>query len=141
MQTLEEKDNELRRKEEDRKHLISKLCTTQKQVEDTEQKLKKLEGEHEKAVKAIQAFVEREHQMRDANSHKERKILELETELRKRRNSHDLVSLRDLGVKNAENDSCKQVNIYKLRLIFDLVCRFLRFRMVQNYLKLRLTDT
>ncbi|XP_020277823.1 centrosomin isoform X3 [Pseudomyrmex gracilis] len=109
IKTLEEKDNELRRKEEDRKHLILKLCNTQKQVEDTEQKLKKLEGEHEKAVKTIQAFVEREHQMRDANSHKERKILELETELRKRRNSHDLVSLRDLGVKNdAENDSCKQ---------------------------------
>lgn len=111
MQTLEQKDNELKRKEEDRRHLISKLCNTQKQVDQAEQKLKTLEEEHKTAVKTIQAFMERERQMRDADSHKERKILELETELRKRRNSQDLVSLKDLGVKNVENDSCKQVNI------------------------------
>lgn len=111
---MEERDNELKQQEETRKQMILKLCNAQKQVEISEQKLKKLEGEYAKAIRAIQGFVEREQQIQDIYSHKEQKILELETELRKRRNSYDLVSLKDLGVKNAsnsENDSSEQVNI------------------------------
>lgn len=108
---LEERDNELKRQEETRKQLILKLCNAQKQIENSEQKLKKLEGEYEKAIRAIQGFVEREQHLQDIYSRKEQRILELETELRKGRNSHDLVSLKDLGVKNidnSENDSCEQ---------------------------------
>ncbi|XP_011261366.2 CDK5 regulatory subunit-associated protein 2 isoform X2 [Camponotus floridanus] len=108
---LEERDNELKRQEETRKQMILKLCNAQKQMEISEQKLKKLEGEYEKAIRAIQGFVEREQQIQDIYSRKEQRILELETELRKRRNSHDPVSLKDLDVKNtsnSENDSSKQ---------------------------------
>ncbi|XP_072761406.1 uncharacterized protein Cnn isoform X3 [Anoplolepis gracilipes] len=108
---LEERDNELKRQEEIRKQLILKLCNAQKQIENSEQKLKKVEGEQEKALKAIQGFVQREQQIQDIYSRKEQQILELETELRKRKNNHDLVSLKDLGIKNvdnSENDSCEQ---------------------------------
>ncbi|XP_018301721.1 centrosomin isoform X4 [Mycetomoellerius zeteki] len=108
---LEERDSKLKQHEDSRKQLILKLCNAQKQVENAEQKLKKMEGEHQKAIKAIQGFMEREQQMRDTDSHKERQIVELEAELHKRRNSHTPVSLKDLGIKNAddfENDSCKQ---------------------------------
>lgn len=109
---MEERDNELKRQEETRKQLILKLCNAEKQVKNSEQKLKKVEGEYEKAIKAIQGFVEREQQMQNIYSRKEQRTLELETELRKRRNSHDLVSLKELGVKNnSENDLCEQVNI------------------------------
>lgn len=111
---MEERDNELKRQEDTRKQMILKLCNAQKQMEISEQKLKKLEGEYEKAIRAIQGFVEREQQIQDIYSRKEQRILELETELRKRRNSHDPVSLKDLDVKNAsnsENDSSEQVNI------------------------------
>lgn len=111
---MEERDNELKRQEETRKQMILKLCNAQKQMEISEQKLKKLEGEYEKAIRAIQGFVEREQQIQEIHSRKEQRILELETELHKRRNSHDPVSLKDLDVKNAsnsENDSSKQVNI------------------------------
>lgn len=122
LQELEERDNEMKRLEEARKQLILKLCNTQKQSENTEQRLKKIEGEHEKAIRAIQGFMEREHQMRDANTRKERRILELEMDLRKlrdsddtkvRRDEHDLVLLKDLGVRNVdnENSSYEQVNI------------------------------
>lgn len=114
LQELEERDNKLKQQEDIRKQLILKLCNAQKQAEDTEQKLKKVEGEHQKAIRAIQGFMEREQQMRVTESQKERQIMELETELRKKRNSHGPVSLKDLGVKNAddyENNSCKQVNI------------------------------
>ncbi|XP_070158297.1 centrosomin isoform X4 [Polyergus mexicanus] len=108
---LEERDNELKRQEETRKQLILKLCNAQKQIENLEQKLKKLEGEYEKAIRAIQGFVEREQHLQDIYSRKEQRILELETELRKGRNSYDLVSSKDLGVKNtdnSENGSCEQ---------------------------------
>jgi len=113
-QELEERDSELKRLQETRKQLILKLCNVQKQTESTEQKLKKMEGEHEKAVRAIQGFIEREQQMRDMDFCKDQKILELEAELRKRRNAHIPVSLKDLDVKKAddrENESCKQVTI------------------------------
>jgi hypothetical protein len=111
---LEERDGELKRLQETRKQLILKLCNVQKQTESTEQKLKKMEGEHEKAVRAIQGFIEREQQMRDVDFCKDQKILELETELRKRKNAHIPVSLKDLGVKKAddrETESYKQVTI------------------------------
>lgn len=110
MQELEDRDGELKSLHDARKQLILKLCNAQKQTESTEQKLRKMEGEHEKAVRVIQGFLEREQQMRDVECYKDQKILELEAELRKQRSSP--VSLRDLGVKNAddrENESCKQV--------------------------------
>lgn len=113
----------MKRLEEARKQLVLRLCNTQKHAENTEQRLKKIEGDHKKAIKAIQGFMEREEQMRDTNTRKERRILELEMELRKllgsddtkvRRDEHDLVLLKDLGVINMdgnENNSYKQVNI------------------------------
>ncbi|XP_024871889.1 centrosomin isoform X1 [Temnothorax curvispinosus] len=108
---LEERDNKLKQHEDTRKQLILKLCNAQKQAENSEQKLKKLEVEYKKAIRAIQGFMEREKHRRDTDSHQERQIMELDSELRKRRNSHSPVSLKDLSVKNVddiENESCKQ---------------------------------
>lgn len=82
-----------------------------------------MEGEHEKAVKAIQGFLEREQKMRNSISRKERKILELGAELNKsqdcdnmamKKHAHGLASLKNLDAKNVENienDLFKQVNI------------------------------
>ncbi|KAL2717406.1 interaptin isoform X6 [Vespula squamosa] len=75
---LEEKDQELKRQEEEKKQLILKLCNLQKHVEVTDQNFKKMEGEHQKAVKMIQGFMERQQQMEDKITRKERKIAELE---------------------------------------------------------------
>nr|XP_012226456.1 PREDICTED: centrosomin isoform X2 [Linepithema humile] len=108
VKVLEERENELKQQEEARKQLILKQCNMQKQEEHLKQKLKKLECEHEKAMKAIQGFIEREQEMRDADSHKEHRILELETELRKRRNGH--VSLKDLGVNKADDPAINSDN-------------------------------
>ncbi|XP_011347719.1 centrosomin isoform X2 [Ooceraea biroi] len=108
---LEERDGELKLLQESRKQLILKLCNAQKQTESTEQKLKKLENEHEKAVRAIQGFIQREQQMRDVDLCKDQRILKLEEELREQRSGHAPVSLRDLGVKNVdhrEKESSKQ---------------------------------
>ncbi|KAL0115738.1 hypothetical protein PUN28_010934 [Cardiocondyla obscurior] len=108
---LEERDNKLKQVEDIRKQLILKLCNAQKEAENSNQKLKKIELEHQKAIKAIQGFIEREQEMEKTNFYKERQIVELETELRKKRNNNGLVSLKDLGVKNAddiENDSKQQ---------------------------------
>lgn len=106
--------------EETRKQLVLRLCNTQKHAENTEQRLKKMENEHEKAIRAIQGFMEREQQMRDTNTRKERRILELDMELRKfrdsddtkvRKDEHDLVLLKDLGVRHVAGNENKQVNI------------------------------
>lgn len=137
---MEEKGNEIKRQEEDKKQLILKLCNTQKQTESHEQKLKKVEGEHEKAIKAIQGFMEYEQEIQNANSQKDQRILELETELRKLRDSNDsvkprnngLVSLKDLDVRNVDNsesDSCKQVNIIIYHGFSSLISTF------QNYMR------
>lgn len=91
---VEEKDRELRKLEEEKKQLILKLCNVQKQVELTDQKFKKMEGEHQKAVKMIQGFMERQQQMEDKNSRKERKIAELETELNRLRGCEDIKARR-----------------------------------------------
>lgn len=131
LQELEERDNELKRLEEARKQLILRLCNTQKQAENTEQRLKKIEGEHEKAIRAIQGFMKREQEVQEANTRKERRILELEVELCKlrdsdgtkvRRDEHDLVLLKDLGVRSDgnENNSYEQVNIV-LYFLFSFV--------------------
>ncbi|XP_018397597.1 PREDICTED: centrosomin isoform X2 [Cyphomyrmex costatus] len=111
LKELEGRDSNLKQHEDTRKQLTLKLCNAQKQAENAEQKLKMMEGKYQKAIKTIRSFMEREQQMQITESHKERQIVELETELRKRRNDHGPVSLKDLGIKNAddfENDSSKQ---------------------------------
>lgn len=119
--------------EETRKQLVLRLCNTQKHAENTEQRLKKMEGEHEKAIRAIQGFMEREQQMRDTNTRKERRILELDMELRKfrdsddtkvRKDEHDLVLLKDLGVRHVAGNENKQVNIAIYFLFRSLIFAF-----------------
>nr|XP_033191374.1 dynactin subunit 1-like [Bombus vancouverensis nearcticus] len=75
---LEEKEKELKAQEESRKQLVLKLCNTQKQAETMSYKLKKLEGEHEKAIKTIQGFMERQQQLENTKLRKEQKIEVLE---------------------------------------------------------------
>ncbi|KAK2581531.1 hypothetical protein KPH14_005187 [Odynerus spinipes] len=108
---LEEKERDLKKQEEEKKQLILKLCNVQKQVELTEQKFKKMEGEHQKAVKMIQGFMERQQQMEDKNLRKERKIVELEAELNRLRGYEDpktrrrdaASSRKDFNVEMTEN--------------------------------------
>lgn len=95
LQELEEKDNELKRQEEARKQLVLKLCNVQKYAESTEYKLKKLEGENEKAIKTIQGFMERQQQLENTNLRKEQKIMELEIELNRLREAENPKGTRD----------------------------------------------
>ncbi|XP_017882781.1 centrosomin isoform X2 [Ceratina calcarata] len=92
---LEEKDNEVKRQEEARKQLVLKLCNMQKHAETTDYKLKKLEGEHEKAIKTIQGFMERQQQLESTKLRKEQKIMELEIELNRLRECESMKSGRD----------------------------------------------
>lgn len=133
LQELEERNDELKQLEETRKQLVLRLCNTQKHAENTEQRLKKMESEHEKAIRAIQGFMEREQQMRDTNTRKERRILELDMELHKfrdsddtkvRKDEHDLVLLKDLGVRHVAGNENKQVNIAIYFLFRSLIFAF-----------------
>ncbi|CAD1478022.1 unnamed protein product, partial [Heterotrigona itama] len=92
---LEEKDNELKCQEESRKQLVLKLCNMQKHVETTSHKLKKLEGEHEKALKTIQGFMERQQQLETMKMRKDQKIMELEIELNRVREHESLKAARE----------------------------------------------
>ncbi|XP_043524063.1 centrosomin-like isoform X2 [Frieseomelitta varia] len=78
---LEEKDAELKYQEESRKQLVLKLCNMQKHAETMSHKLQKLESEHEKALKTIQGFMERQQQLETVKMRKDQKIMELEIEL------------------------------------------------------------
>ncbi|KAG9428131.1 centrosomin isoform X1 [Apis mellifera carnica] len=92
---IEDKESELKRQEETRKQLVLKLCNMQKHVETTDYKLKKLEGEHEKAIKTIQGFMERQQQLENTKLRKEQKIMELEIELNRLRECESLKASRD----------------------------------------------
>ncbi|XP_014605591.1 PREDICTED: centrosomin isoform X2 [Polistes canadensis] len=99
---LQEKELELKRREEEKKQLILKLCNVQKQVEVTDQKFKKMEGEHLKAVKMIQGFMERQQQLEDRIAKKERKIEELEAELNRSSGYEDVKARRRDGSAKKE---------------------------------------
>lgn len=117
---LEEKEKELKAQEESRKQLVLKLCNTQKQAETMSYKLKKLEGEHEKAIKTIQGFMERQQQLENTKLRKEQKIMELEIELNRlreyenakaARDGHDQFVLRDFSTDmtdDPERDASNQ---------------------------------
>ncbi|XP_071875855.1 phosphodiesterase 4D interacting protein centrosomin isoform X2 [Bombus fervidus] len=117
---LEEKEKELKAQEESRKQLVLKLCNTQKHAETTSYKLKKLEGEHEKAIKTIQGFMERQQQLENTKLRKEQKIMELEIELNRlreyenakaARDGHDQFVLRDFSTDmtdDPERDASNQ---------------------------------
>ncbi|CAK9816412.1 CDK5 regulatory subunit-associated protein 2 [Anthophora quadrimaculata] len=101
---LEEKDNELKRQEEARKQLVLKLCNIQKHAETTDHKLKKLEGEHEKAIKTIQGFMERQQQLENTKLRKEQKIMELEIELNRLRECESARAGRDVHNQYVRRD-------------------------------------
>lgn len=92
---LEEQDSELKSQDEARKQLVLKLCNMQKQAELADHKLKKLEGDHEKAIKTIQGFMERQQQLESAKLRKEQKIIELEMDLNRLRGSENLKTERN----------------------------------------------
>ncbi|XP_051158816.1 centrosomin-like isoform X4 [Leptopilina boulardi] len=78
---VKERDRELQRQDTAKKQLILKLCNVQQSAEITDLKLKKLEIEHEKALKMIQGFMERQQQLESKQIKKDRKIMDLELEL------------------------------------------------------------
>ncbi|KAG7208405.1 hypothetical protein KM043_014637 [Ampulex compressa] len=102
---LEEKEVELKRQEEARKQLVLKLCNTQKHAEVTGERLKKLQVDHEKAIKTIQGFMERQRQMEvELNRLREQK------NPKGGRNEQGLFVKRELAetVDNPERDHCSQ---------------------------------
>lgn len=127
----------MKAQEESRKQLVLKLCNTQKQAETTSYKLKKLEGEHEKAIKTIQGFMERQQQLENTKLRKEQKIMELEIELNRlreyenakaARDGHDQFVLRDFSTDmtdDPERDASNQVDIMIFRFCM-LVSTFLK---------------
>ncbi|XP_053980888.1 centrosomin isoform X1 [Hylaeus volcanicus] len=92
---IEDKDNELKRQEEARKQLVLKLCNMQKHVEVTDQKLIKLKNDHEKAIKTIQGFMQKQRKLESTQLRKEQKIMELEIELNRLRENEDAKIGRD----------------------------------------------
>ncbi|XP_033227702.1 centrosomin isoform X3 [Belonocnema kinseyi] len=84
---VEERDRELQRQEAAKKQLILKLCNIQQSAEATDQKLKKLESDHEKALKMIQGFMERQQQLEDKHLKKDKRIADLELEIARLRGS------------------------------------------------------
>ncbi|XP_015438709.1 PREDICTED: centrosomin isoform X2 [Dufourea novaeangliae] len=92
---LEEKDTEIKRRQEKNKQLVLKLCNMQKHLETVDYKLKKLESDHEKALKTIQGFMERQQQLESSKLMKEQKIMELEIELSRLREGESSKPGRD----------------------------------------------
>lgn len=92
---LEEKDVEIKRRQEKNKQLVLKLCNVQKHAETTDYKLKKLETDHDKALKTIQGFMERQQQLENSKLMKEQKIMELEIELHRLREGENSNMRRD----------------------------------------------
>ncbi|XP_078050206.1 phosphodiesterase 4D interacting protein centrosomin isoform X2 [Augochlora pura] len=95
VQEIDEKDNEIKQLEEKSKQLVLKLCNMQKHSETVEYKLKKLEADHEKAIKTIQGFMERHQQLQNSKLLKEQKIMQLEMELHQLREGENLNMERD----------------------------------------------
>lgn len=118
----------MKRQEEARKQLVLKLCNIQKHAETTDHKLKKLEGEHEKAIKTIQGFMERQQQLENTKLRKEQKIMELEIELNRLRECENAKAGRDVHnqyvrrdfstdmTDDPERDPSNQVDIMIFRL-------------------------
>lgn len=140
----------MKRQEEARKQLVLKLCNMQKHTETADNKLKKLEGEHEKAIKTIQGFMERQQQLETTKLRKEQKIMELEIELNRLREcenraspaSHSQFVRRDFSANmtdDPERDPSNQVDIMIFRLCM-VVSTFLKGRVALKicYLGLKL---
>lgn len=95
-----------------------KLCNAKKSAEASEQRLKKLTDDHEKALKMIQYFVERQEKFEDELQKKERKIVELQVELSRPRSQETNKSNRrsnnpkrevNEASDDPERDECNQV--------------------------------
>lgn len=82
----------MRKQEEIKKQLTCKLYNVQQVAEEKDQKLKKLEVDHKKAIQMLQGFMKRHEQLEDKQTKKDRRIMELETELSKLRTESTKVS-------------------------------------------------
>ncbi|XP_032453155.1 centrosomin isoform X6 [Nasonia vitripennis] len=85
---LEEKEREVKKQVELTKQLSLKLDTVQQSADVTDQKLKKLETDHRKAIQMIQGFMKRHEQLEDKQAKKDRRIMELEGELSRLKNEN-----------------------------------------------------
>jgi hypothetical protein len=65
-----------------------KLCNVQQSADITDQKLKKLEIDHKKAIQMIQGFLKRHEQLEDKQAKKDRRIMDLEVEISRLRNEN-----------------------------------------------------
>lgn len=87
-QELEDKEREVKKQVELKKQLSLKLDTVLQSAEITDQKLKKLESDHRKAIQMIQGFMKRHEQLVDKQTKKDQRILELEVELSRLKNEN-----------------------------------------------------
>lgn len=136
---MEERDHELKRQDEAKRQLILKLCNAQKSAEKKENELKKLQGEHEKAMKMIQEFITRQHRSEDKQLKKEQKISELQYELKKKstestrseksgRTSHTSSSVRKVIKTEMIDDTEDQINqVSSLAKIYLDIVRFFQY--------------
>ena len=117
---MEERNRELQRQEAAKKQLILKLCNVQQSAELTDQKLKKLESDHEKALKMIQGFMERQQHLEDKQLKKDRRIIDLELEITRLRGSENSKCKNSSSLRrnlsnemtdNPERDNNNQVNM------------------------------
>ncbi|XP_063983837.1 centrosomin-like isoform X3 [Diachasmimorpha longicaudata] len=84
---LEERDRKLKDQEETKKQLMLKLCNVQETAEATQRDLKKVQTDHNKALRMIQEFVGRTKHLEQKLSKKDKKIEELKLESTKLKES------------------------------------------------------
>lgn len=103
------------KQEEAKKQLILKLCNAQQSAEKTENELKGLRYEHEKALKMIQEFISRQQKSEDKQIKKDKKIVELQQELHRKSSDssrsgysssgHSITSRRQIKTEMDDNQA------------------------------------
>ncbi|XP_015112494.1 centrosomin isoform X3 [Diachasma alloeum] len=99
---LEERDRKLKDQEETKKQLMLKLCNVQETAEATQRDLKKVQTDHNKALRMIQEFVGRTKHLEQKLSKKDKKIEELKLETNKLKESESRTK------RNAQLSSVKR---------------------------------
>ncbi|XP_066596045.1 centrosomin-like isoform X3 [Prorops nasuta] len=112
-EAIEEKEQIVRDHEESVKQLTLRLCNVQKSSED---KVKKLEADYEKALKMIQSFVARQQELETKCIMKERKIMDMQIQLSRMQTFEKDQKSREFCIKkeldsdteDPERDQCNQ---------------------------------
>ncbi|XP_011495144.1 PREDICTED: centrosomin [Ceratosolen solmsi marchali] len=102
---LDDRDRDIKKKEETKKQLMLKLYSVQQSADVTDQKLKKLEIDHKKAIQMIQGFLKRHEQLEDKQAKKDRRIMDLEVEVSRLQNENTKAGRSSISTSMRKNSS------------------------------------